>query len=310
MKFAARVNAFTNQGEDVPAALRHIAAIDGIDYVDLNYPEHYKDLKPAGMKALLDELGLKLNGNATRHRSSFAAGEFSNPDESRRRDAVDLSKRAIDAAVECGSDIVTVWLGFDGYDFSFQKDYARDLDRIVAAFRELADYRPQVRISIEYKPYEERVHSMINSFGQTLDVLSRIDRPNLGATLDFAHMLMAGDQPGFAASLLLEQGKLFGIHLNDGNNAHDDGLMVASIHPFETMELLYFLLRYQWDGVIYFDTFPVREKARDEVATNLATVNLFIKKIQSAGIDRITEVIRSQNGIASQQLRNELLSLV
>ncbi|PZE56969.1 sugar phosphate isomerase/epimerase [Curtobacterium sp. MCPF17_047] len=308
MKFATRLNSFVSGG-DVSAALRRVAATDAIDYVDLNYPEHFENLDPAAMKALLDELGLTLNGTATRFRKQFVAGEFSNPDETIRRAAIDLAKEAIDASATCGSDLLTVWLGFDGYDFTFQKDYAKDLQRIVEAFQELADYRPDFRISIEYKPYEERVHSMINSFGQTLDIIKRIDRPNLGATLDFAHMLMAGDQPGFGASLLLEDGKLFGIHLNDGNNAHDDGLLIGSIHPFETMEMIYFLLRYEWDGVIYFDTFPIREDAQDEAETNRATVELFFEKVKAVGVDRITDVIRSQDGIAAQQLRNELLGI-
>lgn len=308
MKFATRLNSFVSGG-DVPAALRRIAATEGVDYVDLNYPEHFESVGPEAMKALLDELGLTLNGNATRFRKQFVAGEFSNPDETVRRAAIDLAKDAIDAAATCGSDLLTVWLGFDGYDFTFQKDYAADLQRIVSAFQELADHRPDFRISIEYKPYEERVHSMINSFGQTLDVITRIDRPNLGATLDFAHMLMAGDQPAFGASLLLEQGKLFGIHLNDGNNAHDDGLMIGSIHPFETMEMIYFLLRHEWDGVIYFDTFPIREDAQDEAETNRATVELFFEKVKAVGVNRITEVIRSQDGIAAQRLRNELLGI-
>lgn len=308
MKFATRLNSFVSGG-DVAAALRRIAATDGIDYVDLNYPEHYEQIEPAAMKTLLDELDLTLNGNATRFRKQFVAGEFSNPDEVIRREAIELSKAAIDAAAACGSDLLTVWLGFDGFDFTFQKDYAKELHRIVEAFQEIADYRPDFRISIEYKPYEERVHSMINSFGQTLDVITRIDRPNLGATLDFAHMLMAGDQPGFGASMLLEQGKLFGIHLNDGNNAHDDGLMIGSVHPFETMEVIYFLLRHDWDGVIYFDTFPIRENAQDEAETNRATVELFIEKVKAVGVDRITAVIESQDGIAAQQLRNELLGL-
>lgn len=307
MKFATRINSFITDGDTV-AALHRISKTRGIDYVDLNYPEHFNMVSPEEMKPVLDELGLTLNSVAMRFRRDFVHGEYSNRDESTRREAIELTKRGIDAAALGGSDLVTVWLGYDGFDYTFQKDYAKDLGRIVEAFQELADYRPDVRISIEYKPYEERVHSVIRSVGQTLHILRLIDRPNVGATLDFAHMLMAGDAPGFGAALLLEEGKLWGVHLNDGNNDHDDGLMIGSIHPFETLEFLYYLRKYGYDDVIYFDTFPIRENAQDEAETNRATVELLMAKIDAVGVDRITSVIAEADGIASQNLRNLLLS--
>ncbi len=307
MKFATRINSFIEDGDTV-AALHRISKTRGIDYVDLNYPEHFNMVSPEEMKPLLDGLGLTLNSVAMRFRRDFVHGEYSNRDESTRREAIELTKRGIDAAALGGSDLVTVWLGYDGFDYTFQKDYAKDLGRIVEAFQELADYRPDVRISIEYKPYEERVHSVIRSVGQTLHILRLIDRPNVGATLDFAHMLMAGDAPGFGAALLLEEGKLWGVHLNDGNNDHDDGLMIGSIHPFETLEFLYYLRRYGYDDVIYFDTFPIRENAQDEAEMNRATVELLMAKIDAVGVDHITSVIAKADGIASQNLRNLLLS--
>ncbi|MGY4857335.1 sugar phosphate isomerase/epimerase family protein [Cryobacterium sp. AP23] len=308
MKFATRLNSF-NAGADAGAALRRVAAVDGIDFVDLNYPEHFVDIEPEAMKTLLDELGLTLNSVAMRFRKEFVHGEYSNRDEAVRREAIELTKKGIDAAAAGGSDLVTVWLGFDGFDYTFQKDYVKDFGRIVEAFQELADYRPDVRLSIEYKPYEERVHSVVRSLGGTLHILKLIDRPNVGATLDFAHMLMAGDAPGFGAAQLLAEGKLWGVHLNDGNNAHDDGLMVASIHPFETLEFLYYLLRYDYDGVIYFDTFPIREEAEAEAEANLATMALLLDKLKAVGIDHITDVINKADGVESQKLRNELVRI-
>ena len=36
----------------------------------------------------------------------------------------------------------------------------------------------------------------------------------------------------------------------------DDGLMVGSVHPVQTVELFVELIRMGYDGTIYFDTFP------------------------------------------------------
>ncbi|HET6497800.1 MAG TPA: sugar phosphate isomerase/epimerase family protein [Coriobacteriia bacterium] len=307
IKYAARVNSFVAVHGDVEASLREIAKTESIRYVDLNYPEHFADMSVAEMKSLLAQIGLTVNSVAMRFSKDFVHGEYTNRDEAIRRAGIELTKQGMDLTAELGADLVTVWLGYDGFDNTFQKDYSVGLDLAIAAFRELADYRPDIRLSIEYKPYEERVQSLIPNVGTTLYVLEKIGRDNVGATLDFAHMLMAGDAPGYGASLLASKGKLWGVHLNDGNNAHDDGLMVASIHTWETLEFLYYLLRYNYEGVIYFDTFPSREDPREEAVTNAETVDLLIAMLTSFGIDRITELVSKSDGIQAQLFRNSLL---
>ena len=306
MKYATRLNSFVTEGVDVEAALRQIAATGAVEYVDLNYPEHFTSTVPQ-LGALLDELGLKLNSVAMRFRGPYIHGEYTNRDPETRRAAIELTKQGMDATAELGCDLVTVWLGFDGYDYPFQKDYRQGLDLAIDAFTELADYRPDVRISIEYKPYEERARAMISHSGTVLHVLDRVGKDNVGATLDFCHMLMAGDQPAFGASLLLSQQKLWGVHLNDGYGRFDDGLMVGSVHPWETAEFLYYLLRYDYPGVIYFDTFPRREDPSAEVLCNVRIVDRLTEKIQAFGVDNITEIVQKQDGIASHELLNDLL---
>ena len=307
MKYATRINSFLSTHGEMSAAFREIGAVDGVDYVDLNYPEHTDGRTLQQTGSLLEDSGLKVNSIAMRFRGGYENGEFSNTDAGVRRRAIDLTKSGMDVATELGADSLTVWLGFDGYDYTFQRDYAQALDAVVEAYQEVADHNPDMRVSIEYKPYEERVFALVPNAGVTMNVLDRVDRPNMGMTLDFAHMLMAGEMPAFAASVALAQDRLYGIHLNDGNNRTDDGLMIGSVHPYETAELLYYLLRHRYEGVIYFDTFPIREDPSAELAANVATADLLIAKLQAYGIDRITEVVATNSGIASQILRNSLM---
>jgi xylose isomerase len=107
--------------------------------------------------------------------------------------------------------------------------------------------------------------------------------------------------------MLLSSGKLWGVHLNDGNNRVDDGLMIGSVHPWETAEFLYYLLRYEYQGVIYFDTFPKRERASAEAVANADAVDLLVRKVEAYGLDRIEAVVRAEDGIESQRLRLALL---
>ncbi|MGI9252804.1 MAG: hypothetical protein ACR2J8_03590, partial [Thermomicrobiales bacterium] len=75
---------------------------------------------------------------------------------------------------------------------------------------------------------------------------------------------------------------LFGVHLNDGYGVADDGLMVGSVRPVQTLELLLALREGSYAGTIYFDTFPIREDPVAECAANIAAVNRL-----EAAIDRL-----------------------
>lgn len=46
MKYATRVNSFLRDKISVLEAVKRIASVDGVDYVDLNYPEHFKEFTP------------------------------------------------------------------------------------------------------------------------------------------------------------------------------------------------------------------------------------------------------------------------
>ncbi|WP_103064086.1 sugar phosphate isomerase/epimerase family protein [Actinomyces qiguomingii] len=307
MEYSARINSYIKQGMSVPEALAAIAGVDGVGYVDLNYPEHFARDGVEGIRNALAAAGLRLNSIAVRFRSDFSAGEFTGPRPGVADDAYELVGDGVRVAEDLGSDLVTLWLGYDGYDYAFQKDFVTATEQLVGVYRRLADQHPHMRFSIEYKPYEERVHTMIPSSGFVLYLLQRIDRSNVGATLDFCHMIMARDYPAHAAALLLADGKLYGIHLNDGYGGSDDGMIVGSVHPWETLELLYWLRRGGYQAPIYFDTFPVREDAAGELRANVAATNALLEMLEGQEHNRFQEVADSQDALEVAVLRLELL---
>ncbi len=260
-RYAARLNAFRLglPGRPTPADLiRRAAQVPGIDAADLNYPDHFDGQTPADMARVLADAGLALNGIAMRYYTDpgFRLGAFTHPDPATRRAAIDLTKRGLDALAEMGGRVMTLWLGQDGVDYSFQGDYARMWDDTVAALAEVADHNPALDIAVEYKPSEPRAFALLPDLGMNLVALGQVNRPNTGITLDFAHVLYAGEIPAQAASVASRQSRLLGVHLNDGYGKRDDGLMVGSVHPVQTVELFLELDRIGYDGVIYFDTFP------------------------------------------------------
>ena len=251
--------------------------VGGLDAADLNYPDHFAAHDPAALAGLLADQNMALNGLAMRYYTDpgFAIGAFTNPDTKTRRAAIDLTKRGLDALAEMGGSLMTLWMGQDGFDYSFQADYVRMWDDTIAAIAEVADHNSALDIAIEYKPNEPRAFALMPDIGTTLLAVKEAGRKNTGVTLDFAHVLYADEMPAHSAHLVARHSRLLGVHLNDGYRKRDDGLMVGSVHPVQTVELFVELDRIGYDGVIYFDTFPDHGGLDpvEEARTNITMAN-------------------------------------
>ena len=261
-RYAARLNAFKTalppDRRDVPHLLELVARVGKLDAADLNFPDHVSAANEGAVRAALAANGVRLNGLAMRYygEPDFAIGAFTNPDPAVRRKAVDQTREAIDTCAGLGARQLTLWMGQDGFDYAFQVDYARAWDDTISAMAEVADHNREIDVAIEYKPNDPRAYSLMPDIGTTLLATKELDRPNVGVTLDFAHVLQADEMPAYAASLVARHSRLLGVHLNDGYGKRDDGLMVGTVHPVATVELFVELDRIGYEGVIYFDTFP------------------------------------------------------
>ena len=321
-RYAARLNSFKNGGgigsdssnefSGVLGLLTRAAKVPGLNAVDLNYPDHLEGVEIKEMKRHLDGLGLSVNGFALRYYSEpgFKIGAFTNPDARLRRLAIDQTKRGIDQMMELGGSLMTLWMGQDGFDYSFQADYVRLWDQTVEATAEVADHVPLVEVSIEYKPNEPRSFALMPDIGTTLLAIREMGRENVGVTIDFAHVLYADEMPAYAVALAARSSKLFGVHLNDGYAKRDDGLMVGTVHPIQTMELIYVLESINYDRPIYFDTFP-DTTGMDPIAecsANIATVEAMrtvVRKLQAD--NRLKTAIAGQDAVTSNNVVREAL---
>ena len=250
-------------------------------------------------------MGISLNGYAMRYydNDAFRIGAFTNPDPKVRREAIDLTKRGLDSLAAAGGRLMTLWMGQDGFDYSFQADYGRLWDHTMEAIHEVASHNPSINVSIEYKPNEPRSFSLMPNVATTLLALRDVGRPNLGVTLDFAHVLYADEMPACAAELVARHSRLLGVHLNDGYAKRDDGLMVGAVHPIQTIELLTVLHRVGYGGAIYFDTFPDTTGLDPirECEANIATVAALRRVAARLQDDKmLARAIRDQDAVASQ----------
>ena len=257
-RYATRLNAFKRKGDTVADMIARAGTVGGLNAADLNFPDHFDHHTPAQLTQILQQSGMSLNGLAMRYYTDpgFRLGAFTHPDATIRRAAIDITKRGLDALAQMGGTVMTVWLGQDGFDYSFQGDYARLWDDTLSGLAEVCDHNPALDISIEYKPNEPRSWSVLPDMATTLHAIRDVARPNLGVTLDFCHMLFAGEMPAKSALLAARYCRIMGVHLNDGYAKRDDGLIAGTVHPIQTVELFWVLDQMGYDGVIYFDTFP------------------------------------------------------
>lgn len=320
-RYAARLNAFKIGADRYWPGKNRITTIDlltraatveGLNAVDFNYPDHFDDCSTNDIKQCLADQNVHLNGLAMRYYTDpgFKLGGFTNPDPKVRQAAIDVTLKGIDKLSELGGSLMTLWLGQDGFDYSFQVNYHQLWDHTLEALAVVCDHNKDIDISLEYKPNEPRSYSLMPDVGSNLLALTELNRANTGITLDFAHVLYAEEMPAHAAAMVGRFSRLLGVHLNDGYGKRDDGLMIGSVHPIQTVELFVEMNRLGYDSTIYFDTFPDLS-GLDPVAE--AAVNVEMANTLSAVADSLKDntelhaAIARQDAPASQTIINRAL---
>ncbi len=303
-KFAARINSFLKETSSLAEALKAVARVPGVQYVDLNFPTHVASGNVAEVKSALADAGLKLNGLALRYYEypEFRLGAFTNASKATRDKAIDVTRRGIDAMAELGGTVLTIWPSQDAFRYPLQADYSRMLEWEVEGFRAAASHNRQVAISAEYKPDEPRTWYLMNDIGSTLLMLNETACPNTGVTIDFCHSLYARENPAYALGLAFRYSKVLGAHLNDGYGFRDDGMPVGSVNLQQTLEFLFCAVQGSYEGVYYFDTFPDGEGAAEELRLNVKVTTRLLDLAHDENFRvRAFKAMENQDGLAAAE---------
>ena len=115
-------------------------------------------------------------------------------------------------------------------------------------------------------------------------------------------MLMKNDSPSYGLAMAASRGKLFGLHMNDGYGRMDSGLIFGSVNLALCLEFVYYLKKYEYQGVVFFDTFPIREGAAEETQANIDVFEKLVELVDRTGMDVIEDVISKCDGVSAQKL--------
>ncbi|RPJ30227.1 MAG: hypothetical protein EHM17_17075 [Verrucomicrobiaceae bacterium] len=68
-----------------------------------------------------------------------------------------------------------------------QGDYQISWDRLIEETKECAEFLPEIKIVLEYKPKEPRTHCYLATVGKTLLLIEKVAKSNVGAMIDVGH---------------------------------------------------------------------------------------------------------------------------
>ena len=240
--------------------------------------------------------------------AKWGKGSFASKDKKIRDEAVKEVKKVMDMAADIGCDKVDVWLGQDGFDYSFQADYADDWNNIIECTRECARYRDDIKVCIEYKLKEPRKNCYVNSAAKTMLLINEIQLDNVGVLLDLGHSTAALENPAEAAALISRYGdKLFYVHFNDNYRFWDDDMMPGSVSIPVLMEFVFWLEKIGYSDYYTLDIFPFREDGVKAAIESIEWIKAMMKVIEDYGREKIMAIIKDGDATESMKMIREAL---
>lgn len=237
------------------------STIKGCSGLEVVYPQQVQD--PVKAKSILENYGMgvaALNVNV-KGEPKWVYGSISSPDPAVRKEATEYMKTGLDYAAELGCNKVTIAFLNDGSDYPFELDFVRAFNDAVECVREAAAYRPDVKLSLEYKPSEPRVHCFLNNAGKMGFFCEKVGLPNVGVTLDTGHALQAQEVLSDSAAFLGTTGRLFHVHVNDNYRNWDWDMVPGTVNFWETIEFCMYLDKIGYNEWLTADVFPQRHDA-------------------------------------------------
>jgi xylose isomerase len=290
-----------------PAAIDAAGSVGDIEVLDINYP-FTEGVAVGDVRAALERHGISA-WCITPHiyTREFRAGAFTNPDPAVRRRALALCEEAVDVAKQLGARTLKLWPGQDGYDFPLQCDYREVWRLSLEGVKAVAAMDDDVRVAIEYKAKEPRVHISYANAARTLVGIAQMARDDIGIVVDLGHSLFAKETPADVLHLVNDHGRLFTVEVNDNWREWDDDLPVASVHLIETLEFFLALRQIGWEAPILLDQFPFREDPVEAARTSIATMRALDAALDRLDLDALADAQRRQDPLAAQRLVTELL---
>jgi xylose isomerase len=289
--------------------IRKAAGLGVLDGIEMTYPFEVSAENVGVIRSVLSEAGLALSalGIPISGESCFGKGTFTARDPQVRQAAIRRVKEGMDVCAELNGERVYFFLGQDGCDYALEVDYEDAWNWLVECVHEIAAHRRDIKICLEYKPFEPRRHIFFGSVGSALHLMEQVKEENVGVLFDTGHALLAKENLGESIYLLHHAGCLFHVHFNDNYGSFDDDLVVGAVHFLPFVEAVYWLKRVGYTGWQSLDLFPYREDPGIAVKQSITFLKEVSALIDTYELDAMTELVRQGDGAFSAQELYRLL---
>lgn len=319
IKFSAALAAFGNPGdrfisgykEDKPLSeLFALAAEAGLSAIDFVYGWDLKKDNVNEINEYLDKYNMKCCAVLPNifGVKPFEKGSIASKDPKIVAKVKDDIKEVIDITKKIGGNMVNLWPGQDGFDYPFESDYFYAWETMTNVIRELADYDPEMKVGLEYKLKEPRIHCYISTIGKTLLLAQATERSNVGVFLDTGHAILAYENVAESFALTkIFGGRLFGVHINDARRDWDWDMNVGSVHLLDTMEWLYWVDKIGFDGFYTLDIWPARMDSLQAIQESIAWTKAMRNALMKIGDGKIEAMIAEGNPASAMGILREAI---
>lgn len=289
--------------------------VDGFEY---HYPTEITEETAPSIRRALGEMDIYCLALGTFSNPRYGLGGFTHPDPRRRAEVVRIAKSGVDLAARLGARFI-IWPGGEGYNYTFQTDYASAWQWLVDGIAEVTDHaaRRGVTIFLEHKNSEPAMRILMRDIGMTLYVIRKVaergvDTRRLLVNMDWQHLIMNGENLGEYAALLAAEGRLGHQHSNSGWGTFDDDNMTGASFFMQALELAVVLadVGYGRRGErMGFDLFPYTEDQVQAVRQSVLQWR-FIEQVASR-VDRaaLAEARRRKDAVAGYRVVYEALGM-
>ena len=221
-------------------------------------------------------------------------GSLSAADKEVRKEAMKLMRKNIDFNAKLvGNPSVNLWLGQDGFDYPLQTNYTNQWKYLIESVRELADYNPNIKLTLEGKIREPRNRSLVDTTMTALLVCLEVDRENVGVAIDSGHVFQSQQNVAQNIEVAARYGKLFMMHTNDNYNLWDDDMIVGSLRLTEYIEMFYSLRKVGYNGFVSVDIFPYREDQYQATRESVLNMQKYDDMIDLIGFEKLGDLIEN-----------------
>lgn len=177
----------------------------------------------------------------------YRFGSICSPYEEVQKQTIDHFVDSIRIAREMGSKAIGMWLA-DGTNYPGQDNLRKRKHRLFEGMKALYDAMdPDMTLLIEYKPFEPFFYTTdLMDWGMSYMVCSRLGE-RAKVLVDLGHHLL-GVNIEHIISILLDENKLGGFHLNNKKYADDD-LITGTTKPLELFLIYDQIVDADYDGI-------------------------------------------------------------